>query len=84
MAEVFPVLAGIVVGLVAYSIASRRLQALFTAVMSLAFGVTASWVSGELAVSWLYAAIDVWQVLLAAVLTTGLVTIWRRRRLARG
>ena len=37
--------------------------------------VLASWISGELAVSWLYVLIDTAQVLVAALL----VRAWRRR-----
>ena len=81
MNEVFPVLAGAVVGLAIYHIASRRLRVLFLAVCSLGFGAAASWLSGELAISWGYALIDVGQVLVTATLSLMLATAWRRRAL---
>ena len=81
MEEVFPVLSGIVIGLAVHPIASRRLRSIILAVLSVAFGVTASWISGELAVSVFYILIDVAQVLVAAILTSVLVAAWRRRGL---
>jgi hypothetical protein len=41
-------------------------------------GATASWVSGELAVSWLYLLVDIGQVLAAGTLTWILAVRWRR------
>jgi hypothetical protein len=79
MDEVFPVLAGIVVGLLTGGLAARRLRAVAVAVLSAAFGAVASWISGELAISWAYLAIDIGQVLVTAVLTWALAAAWRRR-----
>jgi len=81
MEEVFPVLAGVVVGLALQPVASRRLRGVLIAVLSLVFGTAAAWVSGELAVSPIYIAIDAAQVGVAAVLTGMLVAAWRRRAL---
>ena len=72
MDEVFPVLSGIAVGLILGSIPSR-LRMLTLGVFSVAFGILASWISGELATSWIYVPIDVVQVLGAALLTSVLV-----------
>jgi hypothetical protein len=78
MDEVFPVLAGVALGLAFHHIGSR-LRIVLLAVLALAFGVVASWISGELAISWVYILIDTAQVLSAAVLTATLVMAWRRR-----
>jgi hypothetical protein len=85
MDEVFAVLAGIVLGLITHP-ASGRLRAVLFAVLGVALGALASWVSGELAISWTYILIDSAQVIAAAVMTSILVRVWQRRharRLAR-
>ena len=83
MEEVFPVLAGVVVGLVLHPMKSRLVRSLLILVFSLAFGALAAWVSGELAMSPIYIAIDAAQVGIAAILTAMLVVAWRRRQLRR-
>ena len=80
MDEVFPVLSGIVVGLILSFIPSSR-RAVALGVLAATFGILASWISGELAISWVYMLIDIAQVLGAAILTSVLVTRWRRRSL---
>ena len=52
-------------------------------VLGVVFGVLASWISGEVAVSWFYLVIDVAQVVGAGVMTIVLVSVWRRRRTVR-
>jgi hypothetical protein len=81
MEEVFPVLAGVVVGLALHPMKSRVLRSVIVLVASLGFGALASWISGELAISPVYIAIDAAQVAIAAILTAMLVTAWRRRAL---
>jgi hypothetical protein len=78
MDEVFPVLCGIAVGLV-LGIVPSRLRMLALGVSNVALAVLASWVSGELEVSWVYVLIDLAQVLGAALLTSFLVARWRHR-----
>ena len=78
MEEVFPVGSGVVLGLVVAYLVSGRLRGWILAVGSVLVGATASWVSGELAASWLYLAVDIGQVLVAAALTRILVARWRR------
>ena len=80
MDEVFPVLSGIAVGLIVSFIASG-LRVVALGVLAVAFGILASLISGELAISWVYALIDIAQVLGAALLTSVLVARWQRRRL---
>lgn len=79
MDEVFPVLAGVVVGLAMHHISARWLRLLLLAVLSLCLGTAASWLSGELAISWTYILIDAGQVLVAAGMTAVLAAAWRRR-----
>jgi len=79
MDEVFPILAGIAIGLVAERASSNILRAFLIGALGIAFGFGASWLAGELAVSWGYLLIDTAQVIGASVLTMGLVVMWRRR-----
>ena len=82
MEEVFPVLTGIAAGLALHTMKAGVIRSVLLALFGVAFGVMAAWISGELEVSWVYALIDVAQVLGVAVLTDVLVTVWRRRRAA--
>jgi hypothetical protein len=78
MEEVFPVGCGVILGLVVAYLVSGRLRGWVLAVGSLAVGATASWITGELAVSWLYILVDTAQVLVAGALTWILALRWRR------
>jgi hypothetical protein len=49
------------------------------AACSVAFGILASWISRELAVSWIYVLIDAAQVLGAGLSTSVLAGRWRYR-----
>jgi hypothetical protein len=83
MEEVFPVLAGVAVGLVAHLAGSIRFRALLIGVFGVAFGACASWTSGELAVSWVYLLVDTAQVMGASVMTLFLARLWLRRQARR-
>jgi hypothetical protein len=78
MEEIFPVGAGVVLGLVIGRLVPSQFRGWLLAIGSLVIGATASWISGELAVSWLYLLVDVGQVLLAGTLSWILVARWRR------
>jgi predicted exporter len=78
MNELFPILCGIAVGLV-FSLSSFRLPIVTLAVLSVACGVLASWISGELAFGAFYVLIDIAQVL-GAALVTAFVVGQRRQR----
>ena len=80
MDEVFPVLAGIALGLVTSTLRTRWLGASAIGILGVALGVVASWISGELAVSWLYILVDTAQVGVATLLSRVLVRLWLRRR----
>jgi len=56
------------------------LRAVVVGILGVGIGGVASWISGELAVSRLYLLVDAAQVIVAAVLTGGLVEFWLRRR----
>jgi hypothetical protein len=79
MEEVFPVLAGVAIGMAVHRIGPVWLRVAVVGVLGLAFGVLASWISGELAISWIYVLIDTTQVVVAAVMTSVLVKVWSRR-----
>jgi hypothetical protein len=83
MEEVFPVLAGVAVGLVTHRVGPIWMRAVLIGALGIAFGVMASWVSGELAISWIYLVIDTVQVIGASVMTAVLVIVWRHRLAAR-
>jgi hypothetical protein len=80
MDEVFPVLAGIVLGLLTFTLRRMWLRLVVVGVLGVTLGAVASWISGELAVSWLYVLVDAAQVIVAALLTGALVRMWLRRR----
>jgi hypothetical protein len=84
MHEVFPVLAGVIVGLVVPTVVSRsNVRWIALVALSVGFGVVATWISGELAISAAYLLVDIAQALGAAIATAVLVGVWRRRRSAR-
>jgi hypothetical protein len=78
MDEVFPVLAGVAVGLLSALVKSMSSKAILISLMGLVLGVSASWISGELSISWTYLVVDTVQVIGAAVMTALLVRIWLR------
>jgi hypothetical protein len=80
MDEVFPVLGGIALGLASSAVRPLWLRAVMVGILGVGIGAVASWISGELAVSRLYLLVDAAQVIVAAVLTGGLVEFWLRRR----
>jgi hypothetical protein len=80
MDEVFPVLAGIALGLGTFTLRWMWLRVVVVGILGVSLGAAASWISGELAVSWLYVLVDAAQVIMAALLTGALVRMWLRRR----
>jgi predicted transporter len=80
MDEVFPVLAGIALGLATFTLRRMWLRIAVVGILGVALGAVASRISGELAVSRLYVLVDAAQVIVAALLTGALVRMWLRRR----
>ena len=78
MEEVFPVGSGVVLGFAIAYLVPARLRGWVLAIGSVLIGAAASWISGELAVSWLYLPVDIGQVLVAGALTWILAVRWRR------
>ena len=79
MDEVFPVLAGIALGLGTHAVRPTWLKAILVGILGVGFGAAASWISGELAVSRLYVLVDIAQVIVAAILSGALAWRWQRR-----
>jgi len=80
MEEVFPVLAGVGLGLATHCVRPVWLRISLFVLYGLGLGVIASWISGELAVSWVYVLIDSAQVIGAGAMTAVGNTFWSRRR----
>jgi hypothetical protein len=82
--EVFPIAAGAVIGLLAQWVPGARLRAAVLIVLCLVFGALASFLAGELEVSWAFISVDTVLVFVGALLAVGAVTLYRRRvRVAR-
>jgi hypothetical protein len=79
MNEVFPVLAGAVIGVVTHRFVPVRLRLMALAALAVLFGTLASVVSGETALSLGFIPIDVAQVLIVAAGTYALDALWQRR-----
>ncbi len=84
MQELLPIIAGIATALVLRHRIDLVFRSVALAVCSLAFGVIASYVSGELFVSWIYVAIDTTQVLLSAGVALVLLDRRRTMRIRKG
>jgi hypothetical protein len=79
MHEVFPVVAGILLGFAAFRIESVRLRAIVIAVMSIALGVASTFISGEALISWAFVLIDIPLVLVSAIGALVACYAWERR-----
>jgi len=79
MYEVFAIAAGVLVGLVAQTVAPANWKVATLILGSTIVGAIAAFASGELLISWTYLVFDVAQVLLAACATAVLLTVWRFR-----
>ena len=81
MQEIFPIASGFIIGLGVQQIANPKLRTAALVVLCLIFGFIASYMSGELAVSWGFLTVDAALVWLGAAISTALVFGWRRRSL---
>jgi hypothetical protein len=81
MHEVFPVVAGIAVGLVALRVTSLQLRWLLVAVASVIFGVLATIISGEALMGWAFVLIDI-PLVLGTAIGTMVVAPWVIERIA--
>lgn len=73
MNEIFPVVAGVLVGFIAMRVVSLRVRAAVIAVLSVLFGVAASAISGELALTWEFILVDIPLVAISALATVFVV-----------
>lgn len=82
MQEVLPLAMGMVIGFAVQKVPAPRFRAALLVALCLVFGAVASFLAGELEVSFGFISIDallVWAGALAAVVLTAL---WRRRKAA--
>lgn len=82
MSELFPILAGLAIGLLVQRIARPQLRAVALVALSVLAGVIASFISGELFISWDFLFFDIPLVFAAAVVSTLALSWWRRRTAA--
>lgn len=80
MHEVFPFMAGGLIGLLALRMASPWARVAVTVGLSLVLGAVASFISGELFVRWEFLLVDVPLVLVSALVTAVAVTRLQRSR----
>ena len=78
MNEVFPLVAGLVVGLLVQKARATWLKVVALVILCMLFGAIASYISGELAVSWGFLSVDAALVWLGAALSIVLIAGWRR------
>ena len=76
MGELFPVVAGVCIGLIMQRLTTSRMRITALVVLSILAGFTASYISGELFVSWDFLLFDIPLVFIAAV-ATWLVLAWQ-------
>lgn len=74
MGEIFPVVAGAFVGLVAMRIANVRLRTLAFVALSVVFGIAATALNGEFSIGWGFLLIDIPLVMLSAVGAVAIAT----------
>ncbi len=70
MQEVFPVVAGVLVGFAAQRVHDERWRTVFVVALALIFGAAATFISGEWLISWLFIGVDTLLVFLGAAAVT--------------
>lgn len=81
MQEFFPILAGFIIGLAVQKISNTKVRIVTLVVLCLIFGALASFISGELAISWGFISVDAALVWLGAAIAASLAFGWRHRSL---
>jgi hypothetical protein len=81
MSEALPVASGLLIGLAVLRISNLRVRTIVLVALSLFVGVMASYISGELFVSWDFLFVDIPLVFLSAVVATLGLAWWKRRQL---
>lgn len=82
MSELFPILAGLAIGLVVQRVSGPRRRAVALFLLSVLAGLIASFISGELFISWDFLLFDIPLVFAAAAALTLALGWWRRRAAA--
>lgn len=78
MEEIFPFAAGAIIGLLVLRIRSIRLRVFALVVLCALVGALASFLAGELAISWAFVTVDAALVWLGAVVAVSLAAIRQR------
>ena len=79
MQELFPFTVGMMIGALVQKIRRPGLRILTLVMLCIVSGLTASFISGELSVSWGFLTFDAALVWVGAVVSVGLSTGWRQR-----
>ncbi len=79
MEELFPIVAGVVIGLIASRIPSVRTGVIVAAILTVIAAAAATFFSGEAGETWAFIFVDLLEVALAAAITWGLATLVARR-----
>ena len=79
MGEVFPIIAGIIIGLLVSRIGAVRTRWIAATILTLAAGAAATFLSGESVESWAFVFVDIGLIALAAAIAWGLATFVARR-----
>lgn len=79
MGEIFPVLAGVLLGLLISRIPVARARWIGATVLTVLAGVAATFLSGEAAESWAFVLVDIGLVAIVTAITWGLATLVTRR-----
>ena len=79
MGEVFPIVAGVIIGLIVSRIGAVRARWITAIILTLVAGVAATFLSGEAEESWAFVLVDIGLVAVAAAIAWGLATFVARR-----
>lgn len=83
MFELVPLAMGVIIGLGVQRVRNLRVRAILLVVLCLVFGALASYLAGELEISYAFISFDALLVWLGALGAVLLGTFWRRRAATR-
>jgi hypothetical protein len=78
MQELFPLTVGMIIGALIQKIRRPNLRILALVILCIAFGLVASFINGELSLSWSFLTFDAALVWVGAAVSIGLSAGWRR------
>lgn len=79
MGEVFPVIAGVLIGLLASRLPAVRTRWIVSTLLTLIAGFAATFLSGESEESWAFVLVDIGLVAIVAAISWGIATMVTRR-----